>query len=1244
MEQNEFLKEAPTAYPVFYRAYSRQNDTTRKKESLEEVKVRTLAGIEKLGKLDSEELNILRTNFDNFFALPSGRALWCLGTEWAENPNNFYGLYNCHSSVVKDIESFRQLMILNACGCGTGAVLEEKNVSLLPPILHTLSVEVVGSYGAIKDMPDTSIELVESEYHNCKTVVVWVGDSKEGWADAYTILFELAMGKHEYCDPTEEVINVEVNISRVRAGGEPLVGFGGVANPRLLDQMFYKVANLLNKANGRQLTAIECCMLIDYEAEAIVAGNIRRCLAGNSLVRTALNGQTVWKRIDEITTGELITVPDDENVYTVTAKFYSGYQSIWEIISIEGQTIRCSKNHRIFVIERSMLTDSPQRKDFKCIAAWEIDPSVHLLLSPNSDYTSWRAVPIKLISKDLSREKTWDIEVDRLHMFICNNILVHNSASMRQFDDDEPPHKLGLYKQVENEDGTTSWVVDKDKECLRMSNHTNVFHHKPSLKECVDAVRLQYQTGEGAIQWAGEAVARANVDIINTEALRIEFLNLYSDPAARRNTLSIAHTNKYKTLIPVEELEHRESRYGLNPCGEILLYDAFCVTGDTFIITKDGGNEIKNLVGKEVEIWNGEQWSKVKPVKTRINSTLVRVKLNDGSYIDCTPDHKWLVKDRFNNKYTTVEAKDLLTVSKYKLHTPPVKIAYETGIKVPLDFAYTLGVAMGDGTVRSVNLIGINLYNKKRSLEIQGDRKVNVNVSESYSEGTTCDRVMWRYSPRSFNELRCNPAKWQMFYKWSKESILQFIAGLADTDGSNTDSNGIRIYISEYQYAMHIKRLLLKCGINSSVSLMSAKGTPTNFGVRSKDMYYVTITDCKELPCQRLDISNGKPAKCKGKWQCINSVTTLDNNQDVYCFEEPLLHQGVFNCSLTMQCNLSEVHANMLDPNDIGQQKSAIEAGALWVASLLHHKFPFPRWQKSRDYDPIVAVGVTGIFDFFVNKFGRPWLEWWLNDRSPDFPQAKEFKAFEVYTLQTWREQAKKTITEYCAKHNLKVPNRYTCVKPSGTQSLLTNASPGWHPPKATRFIRRVGFAAYHPVALACLDYGYSCIPNVNCTDDDGRLLDDIYDPRSTEWLVEIPVEMPWASVAEGIDPNQFSVKAQFDFFMTVQNNWTTHQTSSTIELREYDRETLGTLISEAIQFDQGYVSTAILGRFDSNATFPRLPYEPIELDVYNQLLAEVENRRKVNSFKEALDKYTVDSQSVDYGPNACDGEKCELR
>jgi len=52
-----------------------------------------------------------------------------------------------------------------------------------------------------------------------------------------------------------------------------------------------------------------------------------------------------------------------------------------------------------------------------------------------------------------------------------------------------------------------------------MANHTRVFHHKPTLDEC-EAVRKQYYSGEGAIQWAGEAVARANCDLLKTPELK----------------------------------------------------------------------------------------------------------------------------------------------------------------------------------------------------------------------------------------------------------------------------------------------------------------------------------------------------------------------------------------------------------------------------------------------------------------------------------------------------------------------------------------------------------------------------------------------------------------------------------------------------------------------------------------------------------------------------------------------------
>ena len=208
-------------------------------------------------------------------------------------------------------------------------------------------------------------------------------------------------------------------------------------------------------------------------------------------------------------------------------------------------------------------------------------------------------------------------------------------------------------------------------------------------------------------------------------------------------------------------------------------------------------------------------------------------------------------------------------------------------------------------------------------------------------------------------------------------------------------------------------------------------------------------------------------------------------------------------------CNLSEVHLNQIDPYNFKEQEEAFRAAALSVAVLLNHKFLEPRYQYSRELDPIVGVSFTGLFDFFVHAFGVEWLRWWVEGR-PQTPQGIAFKQREEEYLTGWREIVNRVVWDYCDRHSLKRPNRCTTVQPSGTKSLLTGASPGWHPPKAQRFIRRITFGKNDPVALACIDYGYNVIPSQSDKDENGNLLNNPFDERCTEWLVEIPVAVSW--------------------------------------------------------------------------------------------------------------------------------------
>lgn len=343
-------------------------------------------------------------------------------------------------------------------------------------------------------------------------------------------------------------------------------------------------------------------------------------------------------------------------------------------------------------------------------------------------------------------------------------------------------------------------------------------------------------------------------------------------------------------------------------------------------------------------------------------------------------------------------------------------------------------------------------------------------------------------------------------------------------------------------------------------------------------------------------------------------------------------------------CNLSEIHLNQLDPNNLEEQYKAFHAGGLLVASLLHHQFITPRFQKSREIDPIVGVSFTGLFDFFIKALGPDWLRWVIKgDRERDSEMGKQFYDYEVECLTRWRWIARDAVHMYCDRAGIRHPNRITTVQPAGTKSILTGASSGWHPDKAKRYIRRVTFRAYDPVALAARDLGYKVIPSQNSKHADGSLMDDPYDPDCGEWLVEYPIEKPWANYegVEDLDLDQISIKAQWDLYMTVQQYYTDHNTSATLELREPEIPTLANLIYQAIQNDAGYSSAAVLARFDDHQTFPRLPFEPISKEQYDRELAGIESRRIQSDLSHCLAMYDRHQQLE--GPAGCDSASCLL-
>ena len=70
-----------------------------------------------------------------------------------------------------------------------------------------------------------------------------------------------------------------------------------------------------------------------------------------------------------------------------------------------------------------------------------------------------------------------------------------------------------------------------------------------------------------------------------------------------------------------------------------------CVAPETMLLTRTGYARIDSLVDKEVEVWNGENWSTSLVRKTGANQPLMKITFDNGSTLECTPYHKFYVAD-----------------------------------------------------------------------------------------------------------------------------------------------------------------------------------------------------------------------------------------------------------------------------------------------------------------------------------------------------------------------------------------------------------------------------------------------------------------------------------------------------------------------------------------------------------------------------------------------------------------------
>lgn len=68
-----------------------------------------------------------------------------------------------------------------------------------------------------------------------------------------------------------------------------------------------------------------------------------------------------------------------------------------------------------------------------------------------------------------------------------------------------------------------------------------------------------------------------------------------------------------------------------------------CVHGDTCVLTRDGYVPIGPLEDRQVDVWNGHEWSEVTVRRTGSGRELLRLAFSNGSTLQCTPEHTFYV-------------------------------------------------------------------------------------------------------------------------------------------------------------------------------------------------------------------------------------------------------------------------------------------------------------------------------------------------------------------------------------------------------------------------------------------------------------------------------------------------------------------------------------------------------------------------------------------------------------------------
>jgi ribonucleoside-diphosphate reductase alpha chain len=293
-------------------------------------------------------------------------------------------------------------------------------------------------------------------------------------------------------------------------------------------------------------------------------------------------------------------------------------------------------------------------------------------------------------------------------------------------------------------------------------------------------------------------------------------------------------------------------------------------------------------------------------------------------------------------------------------------------------------------------------------------------------------------------------------------------------------------------------------------------------------------------------------------------------------------------------CNLTEVVARPQDTKESLLKK--IEIATIlgtYQSTFTNFTYLSKDWKKNCEEERLLGVSITGQWDCEVVR--------------------------EAEVLRALKERAIRVNEVFAKRLGINPSLAITCVKPSGTVSLLVDASSGMHPRYSKYYIRRVRISATDPLFLMLKDQKVPYYPEVGQQEG-----------TATTYVLEFPMKAP-----EGVIlTKDLSAIEQLEHWKKVKLNYTEHNPSVTIYIGRDEWIKVANWLYENWDILGGL---SFLPKADEHV-YRLAPYEEIDEEQYKFLVSKFPEI----DFSQIL-LYEKEDETMGAKEYACVGNICEI-